>query len=91
MSDLKFHYRSAGKVIDGRPDRTQTDHDRKLIMMNGTRITPNLKPDEKKALQAWALTKGFSVVSVYSETKNGRTATWARTEPVALPHRKLAA
>ena len=90
MAKLKFTYRSAGKVGDGRPDRHETFHDRKKIMVNGKPVSPNMAPKDHKLLQDWALSKGFAIVSLYNEVKRGRSATWARTEPVALPTRKLA-
>ena len=84
MSELKFNFRSAGKTNDGRPDQTAKAFDRKIIFMNGKRIGPNITPKERDALQSWAISKGFAIVSLYSETKKGRTSDWAKTEPVAI-------
>jgi hypothetical protein len=82
---LKFTYRSAGTAEDTRADRVGTSHDRKKILLNGEPLSPNMDKDTKQALDQWALTKGFGIVSVYSDTKCGHTATWARTEPTVLP------
>ena len=91
MSALKFTYRSAGKVSDGRPDRSSSTNDRKAIFVNGKRLTPNIDAKTKAALDKWSLSKGFGIVSLYSETKAGKTAYWARTEPVAIETPRMAA